>query len=569
MATHDDDMLPTTGPEVSVIVNTYRRRDGVLRALDAVLAQHHRSFQVIVVDDGSGDDTVDAIRSLGDQRVEVVEHENRGLGASRRSGASSAVGEWLVFLDDDDLPLPGWLEGLTARAADATCGIVCCAVRYRNEDGSVRSEVPPDDLGPLFDNVRGLFLAGSFAVRRDLYEAAGGYLAGMPCSHQTELAVRLIRVAAERGLSVVCTDDVLIEISGRSPDARPLSSPSVLFWGGRWLISRHQSLIARSPSVEADLRGVVGVSAARLGDLRQARRHLRRAAVCGPLDVRRWARLLVTLVPPVARRVWGVVDTPGRPPLAAVAAERARVGASDDLLFLPWGYSCNSQLSADRDGTPFWEGGLSANNVSFQEPVYRWAARLARTRSATCVMDIGCGSGDKLVRHLVPAAERVIGVDQPSGISLAAARFDSVEWCAGDFAESGLWDQLRENAPDLVLCADVIEHVEHPAALLDGIRSLLRDESVAVISTPDRARLRDARPLGPPLNPRHVREWSAEEMELLLESADLEIVERRHVLPRSYGFSIVEAKQMVWKVLHGRRVPDARYNVVFVVRTRR
>jgi 2-polyprenyl-3-methyl-5-hydroxy-6-metoxy-1,4-benzoquinol methylase len=147
-------------------------------------------------------------------------------------------------------------------------------------------------------------------------------------------------------------------------------------------------------------------------------------------------------------------------------------------------------------------------------------------------MDIGCGSGDELERQVVPAAERVIGVDQPSGISLAAARFDSVEWCAGDFAEPGLRDQLRENAPDLVLCADVIEHVEHPAALLDGLRGLLRDESVAVISTPDRARWRDARPLGPPLNPRHVRERSAEEMELLLESADLEIVERRHVLPR-------------------------------------
>ena len=117
-----------------------------------------------------------------------------------------------------------------------------------------------------------------------------------------------------------------------------------------------------------------------------------------------------------------------------------------------------------------------------------------------------------------------------------------------------------------IICADVIEHVRDPYVLLAAVRSLMGDSTLALISTPDRSRIPGAPPLGPPGNPRHVREWSMAEFELLLTAAGFDVVRRRHCLPRSYDASLNELKRAVYRVLHWQRVPDARYAMVFLVR---
>jgi glycosyltransferase involved in cell wall biosynthesis len=86
----------------SVIISTFNRRRLVLDAIESVRRQSLASHEVIVVIDGSSDDTATAVRAI-DPSVVVIEQENCGLAVSRNRGAAMATGDWICFLDDDDL----------------------------------------------------------------------------------------------------------------------------------------------------------------------------------------------------------------------------------------------------------------------------------------------------------------------------------------------------------------------------------------------------------------------------------------------------------------------------------
>ena len=103
-------------PLVSVIIPTYNRVEMVRQALASVEAQTFRDFEIVVVDDGGTDDTFEALAA--DRELRVLRHPHRrGVAAARNTGVTAARGEWLAFLDSDDLWLPdklarqiSWLE---------------------------------------------------------------------------------------------------------------------------------------------------------------------------------------------------------------------------------------------------------------------------------------------------------------------------------------------------------------------------------------------------------------------------------------------------------------------------
>lgn len=234
-------------------------------------------------------------------------------------------------------------------------------------------------------------------------------------------------------------------------------------------------------------------------------------------------------------------------------------------LYLPAGYTENRPEDVDVDGPNFWARPLETrtrNARRYQDPVYKFAARVARN-GARLVLDIGCGTGQNLMRHLGGVVERTIGVDQPSAIALAREEFPDHDWVAADLRADELWDGLTRLRPDVSICADVIEHVDDPLELLERLRSVIGQEGTLVLSTPDRERVEGQPPLGPPRNRHHVREWAFPEMSRLLRSAGFTIRSSRHVLPRHYPLTKTEAKILAWRVLHLKAVPGRRSCMVF------
>ncbi len=91
-------------PLFSVVIPTYNREKSVLNAINSVLNQTFIDFEIVVVDDGSTDNTKESIESLGDERIRYVLHEKRsGANAARNTGINSARGDYISFLDSDDI----------------------------------------------------------------------------------------------------------------------------------------------------------------------------------------------------------------------------------------------------------------------------------------------------------------------------------------------------------------------------------------------------------------------------------------------------------------------------------
>ena len=98
-------------PLVSVIIPTYNRAQYVTEAVTSVTAQTYGSLQIIVIDDGSSDDTAEQLKPLlKDERIQYIYQENAGPAAARNRGLDAAAGAFIAFLDSDDLWLPRSVE---------------------------------------------------------------------------------------------------------------------------------------------------------------------------------------------------------------------------------------------------------------------------------------------------------------------------------------------------------------------------------------------------------------------------------------------------------------------------
>jgi hypothetical protein len=117
--------------KVSVVIPLYNKAPYVRRSLDSIAAQTFSDFEVIVVDDGSTDDSASIVRNYDDKRFRLVTQANSGPGSARNTGIAHAQGELIAFLDADDEWLPAYLEesvrsleGLGADVASISSGYV-------------------------------------------------------------------------------------------------------------------------------------------------------------------------------------------------------------------------------------------------------------------------------------------------------------------------------------------------------------------------------------------------------------------------------------------------------------
>lgn len=96
--------------KVSVIIPTYNRAELIIETIQSVLDQTFDDFEIIVVDDGSTDNTKQVVDGFKDSRIKYIYQENRGVANARNNGIKASSGEYIAFLDSDDMWLPENLE---------------------------------------------------------------------------------------------------------------------------------------------------------------------------------------------------------------------------------------------------------------------------------------------------------------------------------------------------------------------------------------------------------------------------------------------------------------------------
>lgn len=188
-------------PFFSVIIPAYNRGHIIKATLEAIGRQTFSDFEVIIVDDGSTDDTEKIVRSvLSDARFRYHKTGNQGVSAARNTGASLATGQYLVFLDSDDTVESDWLMAFDSELKGGKDIAFCGAVLIFQDGKRVIKE--PKQLGPLYAGIVGIYNAGAYAVRRDVFLKAGGFDSSIKFGENYDLGVRLSHRITSHGFTV-------------------------------------------------------------------------------------------------------------------------------------------------------------------------------------------------------------------------------------------------------------------------------------------------------------------------------------------------------------------------------
>jgi len=182
-------------PLVSVIIPTYNRAAWVRQAAASVLAQTWRHFELLVVDDGGTDATLETLAPFRRRLQFIRRRRRRGVAAARNLGAAAARGEWLAFLDSDDLWLPDKLARQLAFLA-ARPELLICQTDEVWVRGGVRVNKPPTHEkveGRIFlQSLKRCAVSPSAVIlHRRLFEEAGGFDEGLPAAEDYDLWLRL------------------------------------------------------------------------------------------------------------------------------------------------------------------------------------------------------------------------------------------------------------------------------------------------------------------------------------------------------------------------------------------
>jgi glycosyltransferase involved in cell wall biosynthesis len=236
-----------------------------------------------------------------------VYQQNAGAVAARNHGARLATGEYLTFLDSDDEAVPQWLEVLMRGFVEANAEIVCCGLEKVGHGPEVEQRggvLLPRDMGPMFDHAVGRFTNGGvYAMRRVRFAEVGGFLEGLACAQHTELAMRLVPLAQERGWKIHNIMEPLVRVHVHG-GPRIRTNPRALYEGTTYLLRQYEHLYGRHPARRARGHGIAGVNAARLGMFGTALRHFLMAVIANPLSATAWARLFLACIPGFMRRRW-------------------------------------------------------------------------------------------------------------------------------------------------------------------------------------------------------------------------------------------------------------------------
>lgn len=189
-------MVHHSYPDVSVVIPTRNRAHMLGRALRSALAQTTQPSEIIVVDDGSSDESRLVVEAFGSDLVRYVSHENQqGASAARNAGVDLARSELLAFLDDDDEWLPEKLEKMSAvmsRSSPEVCAVYC-GVHVIGPSNEVASTWTPGReprvIGDFLQSTG--FMTSVPIIRRDCLTAVGSFDEDLPGGQDFDLWIRL------------------------------------------------------------------------------------------------------------------------------------------------------------------------------------------------------------------------------------------------------------------------------------------------------------------------------------------------------------------------------------------
>lgn len=191
--------------------------------------------------------------------------------------------------------------------------------------------------------------------------------------------------------------------------------------------------------------------------------------------------------------------------------------------FIKPGYVCNEKaLTYQEDGHIYWTDERIQASHKFQYHVYLLAAKIAKKHKYSRFMDVGSGPATKAKKIIAPLVNEAVFLDQPDCEPLVHKFYPEAHFVAANLE---VCDVDLAFSSDLLVCADVLEHLYNPLPCLKFSYNHLAPSGIALFSTPERDILRGPDCVVSP-HPAHVREWNRDEFRKLLEYSGFNVIDQ-------------------------------------------
>jgi glycosyltransferase involved in cell wall biosynthesis len=283
-------------PYFSIIIPSYNRAHIIIRAIQGVLDQTFQDFEIVIVDDGSTDNTKSILQDYSnDIRIKYIYQNNAGVCAARNTGAKAASSDFLIFLDSDDTVETCWLEDFSDLAKQNK-DYLFCSMKIIKQDFS---ECLVSALNPYKNKkIRGNSIPGSWAVKKDVFLRVGMFDENMKFGENVELRFRL---GAEK-LSVGVVDNYNFtyfeSLNGGSRNLKNIIDSNL------YIIKKHSNMFNKNPFLLRLYSQNIAVAYARLGNWNQARIYFWKAYLSDMLKFKTLARFIFSLIPFFGKKIW-------------------------------------------------------------------------------------------------------------------------------------------------------------------------------------------------------------------------------------------------------------------------
>jgi glycosyltransferase involved in cell wall biosynthesis len=283
-------------PTVTVVIPVFNRPAQVDRAIRSVLAQTYQDFEIVVIDDGSTDETTAVVAAFEDPRITLIRHErNRGGSAARNTGIRAGTAPYIAFLDSDDEWLPTKLERqleVFGRSGDQL-GLVYTGADRVEADGTVQRHIPRAianlPFALLTENVIGETSLGM--VRRSAFDVTGVFDESLPAAQDMDMWLRL----CERFSADFVPEALVRVVRGKSGR---ISVNAASGSAGREMFRRkHKAKLIQHRILHLHLRKSGWWYLREARDARQARRCFLQAIAARPTALRTYGMLLAASLP--------------------------------------------------------------------------------------------------------------------------------------------------------------------------------------------------------------------------------------------------------------------------------
>lgn len=289
-------------PTVSVILPTYNREATIERAINSVLNQSYENFELILVNDGSTDDTKKIVSEFTDDRLHVLTHKkNRGAAAARNSGLEVAEGEFVAFQDSDDIWDRLKLEKQLLAFSDLPLnnGTIYTKLRRHQLDGTVHTVPQNIEHGDVQDRIlRHNFIPiQTTVVRKRCFDEFGTFDERYPRLIDWEFWIRISNSYEFEAITEPLVDSYV------RPDSISMDERA-LVEGRKLLLQTYGDLM--KPNVKAMHLLRTGHAALKAGEHETGRRYLRAAFLTRPRPVFAGAAAVAHVSPRLYKQLYQV-----------------------------------------------------------------------------------------------------------------------------------------------------------------------------------------------------------------------------------------------------------------------